>query len=278
VDPIKQAINLMRGSEAAADASLDPSQSSLARVAREVRLNAEQLKASRIVAFASSNPYGRSYDMLRTQVLQEMDKRGWQFLAITSPTPACGKTVTACNLALSVGRLPERNVLLVDLDLHKPSVASYLGLPSEGGVIDLLEGRKTLMSTLVQARFGPNQISVMPGSVVASGPAEWMASQRMTALLQTIRRDFRASTVIFDLSPMLLGDDVISILPQMDAVLLVAGVGTTTKTEIKECQKHLKRTPVIRVVVNKALETAGSYYGYYGPNDARSQLNAAAKR
>ena len=60
---------------------------------------------------------------------------------------------------------------------------------------------------------------------------------------------------------MLLGDDVISILPRMDAALLVAGVGSTSVSDIKECQKHLQRTPVVRVVVNKATETAGSYYG-----------------
>jgi protein-tyrosine kinase len=49
----------------------------------------------------------------------------------------------------------------------------------------------------------------------------------------------------------------------MDAALLVAGVGSTSVSDIKECQKHLQRTPVVRVVVNKATETVGSYYGYY---------------
>ena len=76
----------------------------------------------------------------------------------------------------------------------------------------------------------------------------------MSTLLQTIKRDFRSRIVIFDLPPMLLGDDVISILPQMDAVLLVAGVGSTSVSDIKECQKHLQRTPVVRVVVNKVTD------------------------
>ena len=56
---------------------------------------------------------------------------------------------------------------------------------------------------------------------------------------------------------------VISILPRMDAALLVAAIGSTSVADIKECQKHLQRDPVVRVVVNKATETAGSYYGYY---------------
>jgi hypothetical protein len=33
--------------------------------------------------------------------------------------------------------------------------------------------------------------------------------------------------------------------------------------EIKECQKHLQRSKVIRVVVNKVTESTDGYYGYY---------------
>jgi Mrp family chromosome partitioning ATPase len=201
--------------------------------------------------------------MLRTQVLQEMDKKSWQFLAVTSPTAACGKTVTACNLALSIARLPERSVLLVDLDLRKPMIANYLGIEAGGGVLSALEGRAAVSSAVLQAHIGPTSIMVLPGTVSTPGSSEWMASQTMGTLLQTIKREFRSRIVIFDLPPILLGDDVISILPRMDAALLVAGIGSTSVSDIKECQKHLSRTPVIRVVVNKSTETAGSYYGYY---------------
>jgi Mrp family chromosome partitioning ATPase len=192
-----------------------------------------------------------------------MDKKSWQFLAVTSPTAACGKTVTACNLAMSISRLPERSVLLVDLDLRKPMVADYLGVDGNGGMLSVLEGRATLQATILQASIGPNSMLVLPGSVASSASSEWMASQTMSTLLQAIKRDFRSRIVIFDLPPMLVGDDVISILPQMDAVLLVAGIGSTSVSDIKECQKHLQRTPVVRVVVNKVTETAGSHYGYY---------------
>jgi protein-tyrosine kinase len=45
--------------------------------------------------------------------------------------------------------------------------------------------------------------------------------------------------------------------------LLVAGIGTTSVSDIKECQKHLQTTPVVRVLVNKVTETADSYNAYY---------------
>ncbi|MBT1515616.1 CpsD/CapB family tyrosine-protein kinase [Bradyrhizobium sp. SRL28] len=271
MDSIKQAVELARAAETVHRptalggsplAAEGPSQRSAEAPFKEVRLSADHLEANRIVAYGTSGQNGRYYDMLRTQVLQEMDKKSWQFLAVTSPTAGCGKSVTACNLALSISRLPERSVLLVDLDLRRPTVGKYLGIGGDGGVLSVLEGRAPLSSAVLQASIGPNGMLVLPGSV-SSNSSEWMGSQTMGALLQTIKRDFRSRIVIFDLPPMLLGDDVISILPRMDAALLVAGIGNTTVSDVKECQRHLKRTPVVRVVVNKSTEAAGSYYGYY---------------
>jgi protein-tyrosine kinase len=271
VDSIKQAVELARAAESAPRQNVGsaPGLSDGLRNSqpdlhvRDIRLNPAHLEAARIVAHGGSGQHGRYYDMLRTQVLQELDKKSWQFLAITSPTAGCGKSVTACNLALSIARLPERSVLLVDLDLRKPMVADYLGLGRNEGVLGVLEGRVALSSAVLQAGIGPSSLMVLPGSVSSPGSSEWMASQTMGTLLQTIKRDFRSRIVIFDLPPMLLGDDVISILPRMEAAVLVAGVGTTSVSDIKECQKHLQRTPVVRVVVNKATETNESYYGYY---------------
>jgi protein-tyrosine kinase len=271
VDSIKQAVELAKAAEGATglSAGLSPGLSDALRGTppdpqiKDVRLNPGHLEASRIVAHGASAQHGRYYDMLRTQVLQEMDKKSWQFLAITSPTAGCGKSVTACNLAMSIARLPERSVLLVDLDLRQPMIAEYLGLGRNDGVLGVLEGRAALSSAVLRASIGPNSLMVLPGSVSSPGSSEWMASQTMGTLLQTIKRDFRSRIVIFDLPPMLVGDDVISILPRMDAAILVAGVGTTSVSDIKECQKHLQRTPVVRVVVNKATEINESYYGYY---------------
>ena len=268
MDSIKQAVELARAAEGGAhivgQSALLPDKPLLDPQIKDVRLNVPHLEAARIVAHGSSHQHGRYYDMLRTQVLQEMDKKSWQFLAVTSPTAGCGKTVTACNLAMSIARLPERSVLLVDLDLRKPMVADYLGLKGSDGVLSVLEGRSTLAAAIVQASVGPNNLLVLPGSTSSHGSSEWMASQTMGTLLQAIKRDFRSRTVIFDLPPMLMGDDVISILPRMDATLLIAAIGSSSVSDIKECQKHLQRTPVVRVVVNKVTEATDSfYYGYY---------------
>ncbi len=192
--------------------------------------------------------------MLRTQVLQSMDQKGWKILGITSPTPGCGKTVTAINLAFSIARQPERSVLLVDLDLQKPQVASCLGVKRESGVVSVLEGRTSLSSAIIQARVAKHRVVVLPVENSTSSSSALLASRAMGTLLQEIRRDYRSPTVILDLPPMLSSDDVLAILPQLDCILLVAAVGTSTVSQIEECNNHLQSAEVIRFVLNKVPE------------------------
>jgi protein-tyrosine kinase len=261
VDSIRQAVELARAGQGVPPGSqgVPPGDAPT----RAVQLNAAHLESTRIVAYETSGTEGHYYDMMRTQVLKEMDDNSWQFLTVTSGTAGCGKTVTACNLALSIARLAERSVLLVDMDLKKPKVAEYLGIRSNQGLLSILEGEATLAGAVIEARIGRSKLLVLPGEICKSGASEWMASQTMATLFQTIKREFRSRIVIFDMPPMLTGDEVISVLPQMEAVLLVAGIGSTSVSDIKECHKHLKTTPVVRVVVNRVAEATDAFYGYY---------------
>ena len=62
------------------------------------------LRENRII-YGSSDATGlTAYKMLRTQVMQRMAARGWNALAVTSPAPGDGKSLTAINLAISLAR------------------------------------------------------------------------------------------------------------------------------------------------------------------------------
>src|SRR5258706_6741801 len=165
---------------------------------------------------------------------------------------------------MSIARLPERSVLLVDLDMRKPKVANYLGIKRDFGVLSVLQGRQNLSDAIIQVGIEREQLLVVPGEQ-ANASSEWMASSSMPALFQTMKREFRSRIVILDLPPILSGDDVLSILPHLQSVLLIAEAGNNSVSEIKECTKHLKATPVVRVVVNKIMERepTSPYHEYY---------------
>ena len=53
-----------------------------------------------------------------------------------------------------------------------------------------------------------------------------------------------------------------SIVPQVDCVLLVAAAGVSKVAEIEECAKYLQASEVIRFVLNKVPDPA-TEYAYY---------------
>ena len=226
----------------------------------ETELNSAHLLSTRIVTHNGADPRSRPYDILRTQVLRSMGRGGWKILGVTSPRPGCGKTVTAVNLALSIARQPDQSVVLLDMDLQKPQIASCLGLkPVRGGVLDLLRQRTTLQSVATPVRAGSQRLVVFPTTETKQS-SELMSSAAMHDLLREIKESYPSHIVILDLPPILPSDDVIAILPQIDCVLLVMAVGLSNIAEFEECQTHLHSSRLLRVVVNKATDRNSNYY------------------
>jgi Mrp family chromosome partitioning ATPase len=230
---------------------------------QQIELRSAHLESNRIIAHDDADVRSKSFDMLRTQVLQAMDQKNWKLLGITSPSPGCGKTVTSINLAFSIARHLDRQVLLVDFDLQRPKVATTMGITGVSGLLSLLEDQISLSEAIVQTYIGRCSIKVLPVEKSISDSSTWMASRAMNVLLRAIRTEYQSHIIIFDLPPILASDDVITVLPQLDCALLVAAAGTTKATEIEECNRHLKATQVIRFVLNKAVAEHPYYYRAY---------------
>jgi Mrp family chromosome partitioning ATPase len=87
-----------------------------------------------------------------------------------------------------------------------------------------------------------------------------MASSAMSDMLELIKRDYQSHIVILDLPPVLPSDDVLAILPLLDCVLLVAAIGTSSVAQIKESNKHLQASEIVRLVLNKTTTAHPEYY------------------
>jgi protein-tyrosine kinase len=228
---------------------------------RELTLDLKHLQSRRIVAYDGSDVRARPFDILRTEILRSMDMRDWKIIAVTSPTPGCGKTFTAANLAFSIARQADRAVCLVDLDMRRPQVAACLGLRGSQSVHDVIEGRADLASSTILARAGNSRLEVVP-TTPCKDPSDLVASAAMRNFLQDLAGYGPSRITILDLPPLLTSHDAISILPQVDCVLLVAAVGSSKVADIEECDKYLQTAEVVRVVLNKAPESTMAY-GYY---------------
>jgi protein-tyrosine kinase len=214
-----------------------------------VELDETLLEQERIVAHRKSHPASRSFDLLRTQVLQKMAEKGWRTLAVTSPTTESGKTVVAINLAIGIAQQTNRTSLLVDLDLRRPRVASSLGLKRAVSLNQVLSGQAKVEEALVNP--GMARFVVLPVQQPVPNSSEVLASSRVASLIGELRDKYTDRVVIVDLPPVLAADDVLAILPRIDCVLMVVGNGTSTRKEIEESMTRLAKFNILGVVLNK---------------------------
>lgn len=226
-----------------------------------VSLDAAHLERNRIVAFNKTHPSNQAFDVLRTQVLQKMDEHGWRTVAVTSPNKEAGKTSVAINLAASIAHHTQRTAMLVDFDLRRPRVAQYLGIHPQPSLNDVLEGRCEMPEALVNP--GLPRLVVLPANEAVARPAEVLSSARVSSMVQELRERYEDRVVIFDLPPSFAADDVMTILPKMDCVLLVLANGTASKKEIEEAMRCMPGTPLLGVVLNKDDSPQRRPYSYY---------------
>jgi protein-tyrosine kinase len=149
------------------------------------------------------------------------------------------------------------------LDLLRPRVGLCLGLKFGDGVRSVLERRAILSEAIIHARTDSQRLMVLP-TTPRAGHSELMASRAMATMFQDLRREFASDIIIVDLPPILSSDDAITILPQVDCVLLVVAVGVSKVSDIQESNRHLQSAEVLRIVVNKVPEASMPYYyGHY---------------
>ena len=232
-----------------------------------VALDLDLLKANHVLCGPSADApeITDRYRLLRTRVLQLMKPQGWTKLGITSPGPRAGKTLNTLNLATSIARDGNFQVVVVDADLRQPAVAQTLGIEPECGLIDYLSGRASL-DEVVLAPSGFDNLSIIPGrhSESDAEAPEYLRSRRMSQLVQSLKANGSSSMVVLvDLPPVFIGDDVIAVAPLLDCMLLVIDEGSTTKEEIAGTAELLKDFNLLGTVLNRSSEHHKEAIGYY---------------
>jgi Mrp family chromosome partitioning ATPase len=227
--------------------------------------DAVHLQQNRVlVEGATSLPAGNAYRMLRTRVLRQMRNNNWRRLGVTAARPGEGKTVTAINLALAIAAERTQPVVLVDLDLRRPRVNRYLGIPDSRftSIADYLEGRTNSIDQLVCTLAEQNLHCVFSANPVEHS-SDLLASPQGQAFLGDLAERLPGAMLIFDLPPLLSTDDPQVAAPMLDAMLLVVAEGGSPREEIASAAKMLGEFNLLGVVLNKSVERGEQgYYDY----------------
>jgi len=207
------------------------------------------------------------YRGLRHTIERMHRENGLGILAVTSPGAGEGKTVTTLNLAGALAQSEHARVLVIDADLHRPSVGEYLGIPlphTPGLAEAIAQGGGELDGSI--RRLDPLNLSVVLAGDGQSSAYEVLNSPQVENLLADARRRF--DYVLVDTPPVVPVPDCRLLSQWVDGFVVVVAAHKTPRKMLAEALNLLDTAKVIGTIFNgddRPLSPYSNYYGYYGP-------------
>jgi|SRR3990172_3501484 len=146
-----------------------------------------------------------------------------------------GEIEVAANLAVTLAQTGSR-VILVDANLHRPTIGQLFGIVEQGGLTDVLTGRSE-QPELVSFDWAPG-LSILPtGPVTSVDPFELLASPRAVSLVQQLSS--QTDLVIIVASPVLSFADSLILASHVDGVMLVERIGAGRRKDASNAAQRL---------------------------------------
>ncbi|MBV9249022.1 MAG: chromosome partitioning protein ParA [Acetobacteraceae bacterium] len=187
-------------------------------------------------------------------------------LMVTSARPGEGKSFTAINLAASIARQGDQDVLLIDADCKPDSLCYPLGLGEAPGLLDLvadprLEPAAVIVSTPIE------RLSILPVGRDRERSPELFSSKDLPRLIQNLARRYADRLLILDAPPCLCTSDPAVLAAAVGQTLFVVEAERTQRDEVEASLDLIQICPTIAMVLNKqqvsARFTFGAYSSYY---------------
>ena len=233
-------------------------------------------------------PLTEAVRALRTSVEYLSIDEAVRVIVVTSAAPGEGKSFVSANLAALFADAGYRTLLL-SADLRRPGISRLFDVPARSpGLTNVVvpvaahavSGNGAAppspldrdSSWLGYTSFGPvaevvktpmRNLLFLPSGPVPPNPAELLASQRMTEVLNELRQ--KADVVVIDTPPLLPVTDAAVLAAKSDGVLLVTALGETRRSAAQRAKAILDGTQarILGVVVNK-VPRSSALYGYDG--------------
>jgi receptor protein-tyrosine kinase len=224
------------------------------------------------IPFASDNSaIAEAFRKLRTNLQFLAVDDPPRVIVVTSSMPGEGKSTTSINIALALAEA-DHSVVLVDGDMRRPKLDSYLDLVGKAGLSTVLSGRASLSEVLQTTRY-PG-LTVLTSGGTPPNPSELLGSQAAKNLLGELRAKF--DFVIVDSSPLLAVTDAAILAAGSDGVLVMARFGHTKRDQLEHAVGNLEDVGarLLGAVFTMTPERGKSSYSYSYYGDETTSASA----
>ena len=233
----------------------------------------EKLEAARNeFSFASEQ-----FRNLKIQLRQAESETPLKVFTVSSPDSQDGKSLISTNLAFSFAQDPGCRVLIIDCDLRKPTLARYLGVSEEPGLLQYLSSGAPLLPQCFLRRC--NNLHFMTAGGTASNPIEVLSMRKMKELIESLRTSF--DTIILDSPPYSPIADARVVTALSDGLLMVIRSGRTAYSSSDRAFKSIDPKKLLGVILNDVkpmpFQTYHAY-GYYQYGEKRKVYAGNDKR
>lgn len=193
------------------------------------------------------SPISEAYRRLRINVIYANPDKKYKVVMVTSATKGEGKSTVAANLAVTFSEA-EKSVLIIDLDLRRPTQHKIFGENKEPGLTDsLFETVK--ISDITKTTIAPNVDLITVGKKTPE-PASVLDSKRLKQFIDKLSE--RYDHIILDTAPYGIISDSASLLRLVDGIVVVSRFNVTTKRELSFTLQGLQHlnADVLGIVLN----------------------------
>ena len=221
----------------------------------------EKLSYSHFLEEPKSN-FSEAVRTIRTSLMLTNLDNPPKFIGITSTVPSEGKTSNSLAMAYSLAQL--ENVLLIDLDMRRPSIGKALEIDkSRPGIANVVAGVAELDQAIL--RYEDGNLDIITAGTIPPNPLELISSKRFSETLLELGK--RYDRIIIDTAPCGAVSDALALAPLLDGIVYVVKADSTPANQVISAVNRIREvssTPLLGVVLNQVdLRKKNTYYGEY---------------
>jgi capsular exopolysaccharide synthesis family protein len=200
-----------------------------------------------------------AYQNLRSALIyKDSSENHPRSIVIASASTQDGKSTVSANLAIALAQAGSR-VLLVDADLRRGVLHDRFSVPARPGLAEVLAQQCDWTQAVVPT-FVPN-LFLLPAGACPQRPGSLFAMHTSRFMAEIAGHyDY----YLFDTAPVTAADDVSSLAPHVDGLIMVIRAGFTPGRVAKAAldSLRLRKVNVIGLALNAVQTNGHDYYNY----------------
>jgi len=209
--------------------------------------------------------FAESFRNIRSNLKFMMDDSTSQVLTITSTIGGEGKTTISSNLA-GIISLTQKKVIILNLDMRKPTLHLKFNLPNNRGISSVLSGYQSLRD-VIQPTANP-YLDIISSGAVPPNPSELIHSSMMENVIEELKKIY--DIVILDTPPSGLVTDAQLLMRMSDAVVYIIRSRYAKKEFLRNIDNLSTNSDIkgFSIILNDVDDKHGGHgygygYGYY---------------